>query len=83
MKNIFTTITAATLLLTFITSVHAQTVTTSPTESIRDSVKKQVDQELSQIKKSVAKKGYVGTITAKSDGTITTTLTLTYTTQSI
>src|SRR3989344_4130164 len=44
----------------------------SPTpSSIRDSVKQQVDQELSQIKNNVSKKGFVGTISAKSDGTIT------------
>lgn len=52
-----------------ISNIHAQ----SPTESIRDSVKKQVDEELSQIKKAVAKKGFVGSISAKSDGTLTIT----------
>ncbi len=44
----------------------------SPTSSeIRDAVQKQVQQELSSIKQGVATKGFVGAITAKTDGTLT------------
>lgn len=48
-------------------SAYAQT----PSTTIRDAVQQQVQQELSAIKQDVAKKGFVGNITAKSDGTVT------------
>lgn len=48
--------------------------TSSPSANpIRDAVKEKVQQELDQIKKAVAKRGFVGTITAKSDSTLTLT----------
>ena len=50
-------------------TAHAQ----SPTTTIRDSVQKQVEAELSQIKQGVAKRAFVGSISAKSDGQITIT----------
>jgi len=49
-------------------SVNAQTATPS---QIRDAVQKKVQEELSSIKQDVAKKGFVGTITAKTDSTLT------------
>ena len=52
----------------------ALVVAQSPTAtSIRDSVKKQVDEELAMIKNSVSKRAYLGTIVSKSDATITLT----------
>lgn len=46
----------------------------SPTAAdIRNAVQQQVAQELSNIKQAVAKKGFVGTITAKTDATLTLT----------
>lgn len=45
----------------------------SPTTSLRDQVRDQVTEELSAIKNNVSKKGYVGTISAKVDATITIT----------
>jgi len=53
-----------------ISAVHAQTATNSA-DTIRDSVKQKVTEELAQIKKGVAKKGFVGSISAISDGNIT------------
>ncbi len=55
----------------FIDSVSAQSA--SPSGTIRDSVKQKVAEELAKIKQAVAKKGFVGTITSKSDATITLT----------
>jgi len=44
----------------------------SPTSAtIRDTVKQQVESELSQIKSAVSKKAYVGSVTAKADGVLT------------
>lgn len=51
-------------------SVKAQTPTTT---SIRDAVQQQVQQELSNIKQAVSKKGFVGTITTKTNSEITLT----------
>lgn len=53
-------------------TAHAQTPTaTSSADTIRDSVKQKVSEELAQIKKGVAKKGFVGSISAISDGIFT------------
>ena len=58
--------------LTYLLSpVSAQTPTATDAASIRDSVKQQVTAELSQIKSAVAKKSFVGNITAKTDAVIT------------
>lgn len=45
----------------------------SPTTTLRDQVRDKVTEELSAIKNNVTKKGYVGTISAKVDATITIT----------
>jgi len=45
----------------------------TPTSAIRDSVKNKVAAELAQIRQAVAKKGFVGSISSKSDATITLT----------
>lgn len=46
----------------------------SPTSAdIRNAVQQQVQQELSNIKQAVAKKGFVGNITAKTDASLTLT----------
>lgn len=45
----------------------------TPTNSIREAVQQQVQQELANIKQAVSKKGFVGTITSKSDVTLTLT----------
>jgi hypothetical protein len=50
--------------------VLAQTATDSST-GLRDSVKQKVEEELAQIVKSVSKKAFLGTITAKADASIT------------
>lgn len=47
---------------------HARAQT--PTTSIRDAVQQQVQQELANIKQSISKKGFVGIINSKSDGTL-------------
>lgn len=47
--------------------------TASPSGSIRNAIQDKVNQELAQIKQGVAKKGFVGSITTKSDSTITIT----------
>ena len=60
------------LYLLFAARINAQTSTPSA-NPIRDAVKEKVQQELDQIKKAVAKRGFVGTITAKSDSTLTLT----------
>lgn len=53
--------------------VLAQSPTATDSPTIRDSVKQQVDAELSQIKNAVAKRGFVGSVTAKTDGNISLT----------
>jgi hypothetical protein len=50
--------------------VMAQTSSESA-QVLRDSVKQKVEEELSQIKKAVSKKAFLGTITAKSEATVT------------
>lgn len=63
-------------LLMFAVSFVVQPVialTPTPTPSLRDSVKDKVAAELSQIKQGVGKKGFIGSITAKSDATLTVT----------
>jgi hypothetical protein len=50
--------------------VSAQAATGSA-DQLRDSVKQKVAEQLAEIKKNVAKRGFVGTITAKSDATVT------------
>ena len=67
-KQIITTLLIGSIFLTT-SSVSAQTA--SPSGSIRDSVKQKVADELSQIKSGVAKKGFVGSVTSKTDATIT------------
>ncbi len=52
-------------------AVLAQTA--SPSGSIRDNVKQQVEAELADIKKGVAKKAFVGTITTKDSNIFTIT----------
>lgn len=47
--------------------------TASPSGNIRNTIQDRVNQELAQIKQGVAKKGFVGSITTKSDATITIT----------
>lgn len=61
----------AVVMLTSTMPVSAQTA--SPSGTIRDSVKQKVAAELAQIKKAVAKKGFVGSVTTKTDATITMT----------
>jgi hypothetical protein len=67
---------SALLLLPIISSfflVH-QVVAQTSSESaqvLRDSVKQKVEEELSQIKKAVSKKAFLGTITSKSEAAIT------------
>lgn len=46
---------------------------TAGAQQIRDAVKEKVQQELDQIKKAVAKRAYVGTVSAKTDATLTIT----------
>lgn len=50
--------------------VSAETSTESA-QNLRDSVKQKVEEELSQIKKAVSKKAFLGTITSKSEATVT------------
>lgn len=45
----------------------------SPSSTIRNAIQDKVNQELAQIKQNVAKKGFVGSITTKSDATISIT----------
>lgn len=72
MNKFITTILTTTVLLSFnASSVLAQTA--SPSGTLRDSVKQKVEEELSQIKSGVAKKGFVGSITAKQDASLTIT----------
>ena len=61
--------------LVIASSVSAQTPSPSATSAgvIRDAVKQKVDEELANIKQAVAKKAYVGTISTKSDLTLTIT----------
>ncbi len=67
---LITLIYSSTLLL----PVYAQTPTaTDSATAIRNSVKQQVDQELSQIKQGVAKKGFIGTIASISDASLSLT----------
>jgi hypothetical protein len=54
-------------------SVHAQTPATDSAAAIRDSVKQKVTEELAQIKKGVAKKGFIGSITSATDAKIVIT----------
>lgn len=65
-------ITLALLLFYSPSLVYAQTASPSA-NPIRDAVNEKVQQEVDQIKKAVAKRGYVGTITAKSDASLTLT----------
>ncbi len=58
------------VILLGVTTVAAQTPSPS---SIRDAVKDQVAKELADIKQAVAKKAYVGSISAKQDLTLTIT----------
>lgn len=51
-------------------SARAQTATDGASQ-LRDSVKQKVDEELSQIKKAVSKKGFLGSITAKNEASLT------------
>jgi hypothetical protein len=51
-------------------NVSAQTASSSA-DTIRDSVKQKVTEELAQIKKGVAKKGFIGSVTNISDGKVT------------
>lgn len=62
-----------TLLVAFLLVTNVALAQTPSPTSIRDAVKKQVDQELSTIKQAVAKKAYVGSISAKSDLSLTIT----------
>ena len=62
-------ITSTLILFYSYTLTSAQT----PTTSIRDQVKQQVADELSQIKNTISKKAYVGSIASKVDATITIT----------
>ncbi|KKW00011.1 hypothetical protein A3H89_01685 [Candidatus Amesbacteria bacterium RIFCSPLOWO2_02_FULL_48_11] len=56
----------------YLLSGHANAQTPTATDSgLRDTIKKQVAEELSQIKKAVTKKAYVGSISAKLDATVT------------
>ncbi len=57
------------LLVLGYSSVIAQTSTDS--SSLRDTVKQKVAEELSQIKKAITKKAYLGSITSKADITLT------------
>ncbi len=50
---------------------HILAQATPSSTTIQDSVKQKVAEELAQIKQNVAKKGFAGTITAKSDATLT------------
>jgi hypothetical protein len=68
MNKIFASISIISL-LTFVTTVGAQ----SPTTSIRDAVQQQVQQELANIKQAVSKKAFVGIITTKTEANITLT----------
>src|SRR3989344_2753578 len=73
-------------LLVIAAPIAAQTATPG---SIRDAVQKKVAEELAAIKNEVKKRSYLGTITSKSDATITittlrnTTRTATVTTDTI
>ncbi|MEK9200405.1 MAG: hypothetical protein AAB909_00355 [Patescibacteria group bacterium] len=58
--------------LGFISKIHAQSPSPTGT-TVRDNIKQQVAQELSQIKQSVSKKAFLGTIATKSDTGITLT----------
>jgi len=61
--------TSLALLFTILSvQAHAQTATPA---TIRDTVRQQVETELTQIRSTVTKKAYVGPITAKNDGSIT------------
>jgi hypothetical protein len=51
-------------------SAHAQSASEGATQ-LRDSVKQQVADELAQIKKAVSKKAFLGSITGKSEATLT------------
>lgn len=51
--------------------VYAQVA--SPSGTLRESVKQKVAAELAQIKKAVAKKGFVGSVSSKTDATVTMT----------
>lgn len=69
--NIFKIIVPLTLTLTLATPVFAQTPAASDSAAIlRNSVKQKVAEELAQIKQAVSKKGFVGSITAKGDASI-------------
>ena len=63
-------LTSALILLLSPALVLAQSPTSA---TIRDTVKQQVEQEINQIKSTLTKKAYVGSISAKADGTITIT----------
>lgn len=66
--QILTTFLVSSIIMTNV--VSAQTSTESA-QGLRDSVKQKVEEELSQIKKAVSKKAFLGTITAKSEATVT------------
>jgi len=71
-KTVF--VLSAILSLSLITPVgsFAQDATQGATQ-LRDSVKQKVTEELTQIKKVLTKKGFIGTVTSYSDGVITLT----------
>lgn len=73
MKKIFISLLVVTSLSAATLSVHAQTPATDSAATIRDSVKQKVNEELAQIKKGIAKKGFIGQVTAVSDATISLT----------
>ncbi len=61
-----------TFLIVFIFPVSVvQAQTAVPTGIIRGSVKEKVAEELSRIKQAVTRKGYVGSVTGKTDATLT------------
>lgn len=67
------TIIATSLTFSLVSPVAVLAQSPSPTGTIRDAVKQKVNEELSQIKQAVAKKGFVGSITSKSEVAITVT----------
>ncbi len=60
-------------LVVSVVAAQSPSPTASSSGNIRDAVKQKVSEELANIKQAVAKRAYVGTISAKSDLTLTIT----------
>ncbi|HJZ05929.1 hypothetical protein A2634_01530 [Candidatus Amesbacteria bacterium RIFCSPHIGHO2_01_FULL_48_32] len=69
------TLLALALLLLNSPALIAAQSPTATDSGIRDSIKKKVDEELNLIKQAISKRAYLGTISSKSDATLTLTTT--------